>query len=103
MANAAIAAVNRLFWAPTPQRRRGKSAAQRSSCQKEVTNYIIQCMLAYPGPPTTGADIDKDQDSYHGQGGAGTVAPLQADLDAKIGLLATERCPSAAVTVSHGH
>ena len=79
MANAAIAALNRLFWAPTSQRRRGKPAAQRSTCQKEVSNYIIQCMLAYPGAPTRGADIDQDQDSYHGEGGIGAVAPLQAD------------------------
>ena len=80
MANAAIAAVNRLFWAPTSQRRRKTPAAQRSSCQNEVFNYILQCMLAYHGPPTSRADIDQDQESYDGQGGVGTVAPLQADL-----------------------
>ena len=36
-------------------------------------------MLAYPGPPTGGADSDQDQDNYHGEGGIGAEALLQED------------------------
>ena len=86
--NAAIAALNSLFCAPSTDDRLREGQSPATAQQDEIIKYIISCIVTYidaEGPPVRGADKNQEMENENGYeegkcAGTGAPAPLKAEL-----------------------